>query len=139
MPSRNSCGQRRGSRRCYGELHLVGTSPILSCDRYVGDQGPGRIRILRDTMTTGRYFAAKPRSAIQTSPGRGFIDQVQDFLLHFARPSDVKEALIGQLDEFDDLASNLFRSFWAPFLELFVEPFRQHVHSVPPSGNVAEL
>ncbi|MFN7920539.1 MAG: hypothetical protein U0Q16_10615 [Bryobacteraceae bacterium] len=28
----------------------------------------------RDTMTTGRVFAAKPRSANQTSPGWGLIE-----------------------------------------------------------------
>ena len=89
-------------------------------------------------MTTGRYLAAKPRSAIQTSPGRGFIDQVQDFLLHLARPNDVEKTAIGQLDEFEDLASNLFRGFWAPLLELLVEPFRQYVHRLLPFGIVAE-
>jgi hypothetical protein len=97
--------------------------------RALGGSGSGR-----ETITTGRYLAANPRSAIQTSPGRGFIEEVQNFLLHLARPNDLKETLIGQLDEFGDLRSDPFRRFRAPLLELFVEPFRQDVHGITPSG-----
>ncbi len=74
-------------------------------------------------MTTRRNLAAKPRSASQTSPGRGFIDEVQDFLLHSAGPDDVEEALVGKLDDFNDLAADLFYGFRAPFLELLVQSF----------------
>ena len=38
--------------------------------------------------------STKPKSAIQTSPGRGLIDQVQDFLFDLARPSDVQKVPI---------------------------------------------
>ncbi|MGO9463320.1 MAG: hypothetical protein ACLQVF_04055 [Isosphaeraceae bacterium] len=72
-------------------------------------------------MTTGRNLAAKPRSAIQTSPGRGFIDEVQDFLLHSAGPDQVEEALIGKLNDFSDLAPDLLDGFRAPLLELLVQ------------------
>jgi hypothetical protein len=41
-------------------------------------------------MTTGRNFAAKPRSAIHTSPGVGLIEEVRDFLLDLARPHDIE-------------------------------------------------
>ncbi|MBV8609216.1 MAG: hypothetical protein JO034_17390 [Singulisphaera sp.] len=63
----------------------------------------------------------KPRSAIQTSPGHGFIEEVQDFLFHFAGPDEVKKALIGKFDDFGDLAPDLFRGFRAPFSELRVQ------------------
>jgi hypothetical protein len=62
-------------------------------------------------MTTGRYLAAKPRSVIKTSPGLGFIDQVRDFQLDLTRPSDVEKSPVAQLDEFNDLAPNLFHNF----------------------------
>jgi hypothetical protein len=55
-----------------------------------------------------------------------------------ARPNDVEKTPIGQLDEFDDLASDLIRGFWAQLLELHVEPFSQDVNELPPSGIVAE-
>jgi hypothetical protein len=42
-------------------------------------------------------MAFLPRSAIQTSPGRGFIEQVLNFLFHGARPDNVENTLIGQL------------------------------------------
>ena len=74
-------------------------------------------------MTTGRNFAAKPRSAIQTSPGRGLIEEIQDFLFDFARPNDVEEPLVGQLDDLNHVAADVFRSFGAPFPELLVQTF----------------
>jgi hypothetical protein len=52
------------------------------------------------------------------------MDQVQDFLLHLARPDDIKNALIGQFHKFGYLASNLFGRFGAPLLEPLVELFR---------------
>jgi len=57
------------------------------------------------------------------TPGRGFIEEVQDFLLHFAGPDDLEEALISELDDFNDLAADLFYGFRAPFLELLVQSF----------------
>src|SRR5438105_1909759 len=82
----------------------------------------------RETITTGRNLAANPRSAIQTSPGSGFINQVQDFLLHFARPGDVDDSLVSQLDNLDDLGTNLVRCLLAPLLQFFVQPLSQDVH-----------
>jgi hypothetical protein len=49
-------------------------------------------------------------SAIQTSPGLGFIDQIRDFLLDLTRPSDVEKAPVGQFHKFNDLAPTLFRN-----------------------------
>ncbi len=55
--------------------------------RDIDDQSPRRVRVLTRDDGDRSELAAKPRSAIQTSPGRGFIDEVQDFLLHPAKPS----------------------------------------------------
>jgi len=75
-----------------------------------------------ETMTTGRNLAAKPRSAVQTSPGRGFIKEVQDFLFHRAGPDDVEEVPIGKFDDLDDLTPDPFSGFRTPFPELLVQP-----------------
>lgn len=82
----------------------------------------------RETITTGRNFAAKPRSAIQTSPGRGLIKEIQDFLLHLARPGNVEKSLVGQLNDFGHVAANLFRRFRTPLFELLVEPLSKDIH-----------
>ena len=79
-------------------------------------------------MTTGRNFAAKPRSAIQTSPGRGFIEEVQDFLIYLARTYNVEEVLIGQLDDLENLTPNLFGGLWAPLPELLIQALSEDVH-----------
>lgn len=51
----------------------------------------------RETMTTGRFLAASPRSASQISPGWGFIEQVEDLLFSGARARDIKNVVIGEL------------------------------------------
>jgi hypothetical protein len=77
--------------------------------------------------------------AIRTSPGRGFIEEVQDFLFHFARPYDIEQALVGQLDDFDHLVPDLFGGLRAPFPELSVQALSEDVHgSSPPSRCRAE-
>lgn len=48
-------------------------------------------------MTTGRVLAASTRYASQTSPGRGFIEQVEDFLFRRARADLFREHLAGRL------------------------------------------
>ena len=40
------------------------------------------VGVMAHTITIGRNFAAQPRSANQTSPGHGFIDQIHDLLFH---------------------------------------------------------
>jgi hypothetical protein len=92
-------------------------------------------------MTTGRNLAAKPRSAIQTSLRLGSIDQIEHFLLDLARPSDVEKTPVGRLDEFNDLAPNLFRNVPSMttrprFLDLKQRYFaiRQAVHAGAPAG-----
>src|SRR5271165_1532443 len=87
----------------------------------------------RETMTTGRNLAANPRSAVQTSPGCGFIEEVQDFLLHPARAYDIEEPPVGQLNDFGHLAPDLFGGLLAPFTELSVQPLNKDVHGSSPS------
>lgn len=65
-------------------------------------------------MTTGRVFAASPGSASQISPGRGFIEQVEDLLFGGARTRDIKDVLIVQLYEFSDTLPGLSRCVRLP-------------------------
>ncbi|HUE23057.1 MAG TPA: hypothetical protein VMQ86_15335 [Bryobacteraceae bacterium] len=58
-------------------------------------------------MTTGRVFAASPRSASQISPGWGFIEQVEDLLFGGTRARDVKDIVIGQLYHLGDAPPGL--------------------------------
>jgi len=71
----------------------------------------------RETMTTGRNLAAKPRSAIQTSPGSGFIELIQNFRFHLARPCDIEKTQVRQFDDLGHLAPNPLGGFRAPFPE----------------------
>lgn len=82
----------------------------------------------RETMTTGRSLAAKPRSAVQTSPGSWFIERIQDFLFHLARPRDVEQAQIGQFDDLGDLTPNPLGRLRAPFPRLLIKSLDQGVH-----------
>ena len=53
----------------------------------------------RDTTITGRVFAASPRSASQTSPGRGLIQAVQHFLFDRARANQVERIFVCRIDD----------------------------------------
>src|SRR5437764_13742907 len=86
----------------------------------------------RETITTGRYLAAKPRSASQTSPGRGFIYSVQNLLFHGPGAHEIQHALIGQFHDFHDLLPNLFRDFRRPLAELLVQVSCENIHGGPP-------
>jgi len=49
-------------------------------------------------MTTGRFFAAKPRSASHTSPGWGLIENVEHFLLAGAGAHQINDIMVGEFD-----------------------------------------
>jgi len=51
-------------------------------------------RRARDTITTGRVFAAIPRSANQTSPGCGLIEQVENLLFGGARAHQIENVVV---------------------------------------------
>jgi len=98
-------------------LDFVGIQRVTMTRSACFRRGPGK-RLL----TPGQRRRKNPRSAIQTSPGRGLIEKVQDFLLHFARPNDVEKTLVSQLDDLGDVTSDLFGGFRAPFTEFLVTP-----------------
>jgi len=84
----------------------------------------------RETITTGRVFAARPRSASQTSPGRGLIDEVQNLLLHGPRPQQVKSVLVGKIDNLRQGLAYLGSRLRTPLPQPRVEYFKQSVHFV---------
>jgi hypothetical protein len=61
-------------------------------------------------MTTGRVFAASPRSASQISPGWGFIEQVEDVLFGGARARYIQDVVSGQLYNLSDAFPGLCRT-----------------------------
>jgi hypothetical protein len=64
--------------------------------------------------TTGRVFAVIPRSANQTSPGCGLIEQVQNFLFGRARAHQIQNVVIGEIDDFGDALPYLCGSLRPP-------------------------
>ena len=79
-------------------------------------------------MTTGRVLAASPRSASQTSPGWGFIKQVENLLFGGARAGDVQKILIGEVDDFGDALPGLRGGFGLPGAQPSVQLLCQGVH-----------
>jgi hypothetical protein len=65
-------------------------------------------------MTTGRVLAASPRSASQSPPGWGFIEQVEDLRFGGARARDIKDIVIGELDNLSDALPGLCRRLRIP-------------------------
>src|SRR6266571_7649645 len=82
----------------------------------------------RETTTTGRLFAASPRSASQTSPGCGFIQEIQNVLLCGSRSQEVQSILVCQFDDFYHALTDLIRSTLFPYPKLFIQPFDYGVH-----------
>lgn len=78
-------------------------------------------------MTSGRVLAASPRSANQISPGRGFIEQVEDVLFGGARARDIEDIVVGELDHLGDAHPRLCRRFRLPLAQARVQLFRQGV------------
>lgn len=65
-------------------------------------------------MSTGRVLAASPISASQTSPGRGFVKQVDNLWFRGARMRQIKYVIISELDQLGDSFSGLCRDLWPP-------------------------
>jgi hypothetical protein len=112
----------RGSGTSYG-LFLRGVVRGTYRTRDRGGLGSRR-----DTMTTGRVFAASPRSANQISPGWWLIEQVKDLLFGGARARDIKDVLIAELYNLSDALSGLCRCLRLPLTQSSVQFFRQGVH-----------
>ena len=77
----------------------------------------------RDTITTGRVFPAKPRSASHTSPGLGCIQNVQNFLLTRPGARNVKRVLIRQYDNLVHSFANLVGGLRFPLMKSGVQRF----------------
>ncbi len=56
---------------------------------------------------TGRVLAASPKSASQISPGRGFIEQVEDLLFGSARAREIEDVVIGEFYNLSAKASTV--------------------------------
>jgi len=86
-----------------GNLRRVGNPPAEAFKTRRGSGTSYELRggsgSWREITTTGRVFAASPRSANQTSPG-GLIDQVQYLLFGRSRPNYVENILISEIDDF---------------------------------------
>jgi len=74
-------------------------------------------------MITGRVFAAKPRPASQTSPGRWSIENVQDVLLDRTRTKYIESVLIGQGDDLGDAVAHVRGRLWLPFTQFGIQRF----------------
>ncbi len=79
-------------------------------------------------MTTGRVLAARPRSANQTSPGCGFIDQIQNFLFYGSRPGQIENIVISEFNNLVDALSNVESRLWFPLPKFGVQLFKKRVH-----------
>jgi hypothetical protein len=65
----------------------------------------------------GRVLAASPRSANQISPGWGLIEQVEDLLFGGARARDIKDVVIGELNNLGDALPGLCRRLRLPLAQ----------------------
>jgi hypothetical protein len=83
-----------------------------------------------DTTTTGRVLAAIPRSANQTSPGRGLIEDVHHFLLDDPRAANLQSVIVRLFDDFSHERPNLLRDFRLPLVELVLQFFGDVFHDV---------
>ncbi len=79
-------------------------------------------------MTTGRVSAATPKSASPISPGRGFLEQLEDLLFGGAGARNVKDVVIGELYHLGDALPSLSRRLRLPLAQSSVQFLRQGVH-----------
>ena len=83
---------------------------------------------LRETISTGRVFAAIPRSASQTSPGAGLIEKIQDFLLDCPRPHQVQRITVGKCHDLVDQSSDFLGGLGLPLSEFGVQLYSEGIH-----------
>ena len=88
----------------------------------------GGFSSLRDTMTTGRVLATMPRSASQTSPRSGFIDDIQYVLFDDAGAGDIENIEVGEFDEFEYALANAIGGVGRPGLEFGLEFLKDEFH-----------
>jgi hypothetical protein len=88
----------------------------------------GGLKSCRDTIATGRVFAASPRSANQTSPGCGLIEQVENLLFSSARADQIQHVLVGEFDDLRHALSHLSGRFRLPLAQPCVQSLHQYIH-----------
>src|SRR5688572_30892422 len=83
----------------------------------------------RETINTGRVLAAKPRSASQTSPGLGLIQQIEHFLFSVARAHQFQSVGISPDNDVGNHAFDRRRFGRIPMLKPLVEFPRHCCHN----------
>jgi hypothetical protein len=81
------------------------------------------------TPSYGRVFAANPKSANHTSPGSGFIEQIQNFLFNGAGPQQIKNVAVGEVDDLRDAFAHLSSRLRLPLAQPSVQLLYQRVHN----------
>jgi hypothetical protein len=82
-PLKLGWGVCRAFKRAIGTSYMLCRFCVVRGTYMTSDLGG--VGSCRETSTTGRVFAARPRSANHTSPGCGFIEQVENLLFGCAR------------------------------------------------------
>jgi hypothetical protein len=82
----------------------------------------------RETITTGGIFVARPRSASQISPWRGFIQDVQNVLFAGPGMQQIERVLIRQSNNFAHAFTYLIGRLRLPFMQSGVQRFKQGFH-----------
>ena len=106
------------------------TAPECTFPSATWEREKAHARRVLDTTATGRVLAVIPRSASQTSPGRGLIEDVQHCLFDVARAADVQSIIVRQFDDLSHKRPHLLRGFRLPFVQLCFERFGDGFHDV---------
>jgi len=77
-----------------------------------------------------RRLAGESQVGSQISPGRGFIEQVEDFLFGSARARNVKDVVISEFYYLGDALSGFCRRLGFPLAQPSIEFLRQCVHGL---------
>jgi len=98
----------------------------------------GGLESWRDTITTGRVFAVSPKSANQTSPGCGFIEQVEDLLFDSTLTHQIENVMVSEFHNLGNPLSHLSSCFRLPLAQPSVQPLNQRIHNdAPPTLSLA--
>jgi hypothetical protein len=88
----------------------------------------------------GRVLAAQPRSASQTSPGTGFVEQIENFLLNGPGTTQVKHVRVRHFDNLGNPYTGFRCHLRPPLPQSVVERFGKYVHfssSSHPGSNLS--
>lgn len=68
-----------------------------------------------------RVLATMPKSASQTYPRSGFINDIEHILFNAARAGDIKNIEVAEFDQFENTLENTIGSIGRPGLEFGLE------------------